>query len=134
MALVTGTFPKAESYILISTQPLDALNTLTSVIVFARRKPASLLGRVLQPVSLWLRRLFTQGFMKHDIDRLHGIRYNPAGLLPSDRLMSEFFDWLASLVARTGPALADAGDAATEWDEELITSHEAESRVAGRQN
>jgi aminopyrrolnitrin oxygenase len=134
MVLVTGIFPKAESYILISTQPLDALNTLTSVVVFARRKSASLLRGFLEPASLRLRRLFTQGFMKHDIDRLHGIRYNPASLLSSDRLMSEFFDWLASLPDRTAPTLANSRDAVPDWDEEPVSNHKAEPRVVGRRN
>ena len=51
----------------------------------------------MQPVGLWLRRLFTRGFMQDDVNRLAGIRYNPATLVAADRLMAEFFAWAAGL-------------------------------------
>jgi nitrite reductase/ring-hydroxylating ferredoxin subunit len=96
LILVSGFFRKARSYIWIATQPLPAEQTLVEVIVLTRRRgwPA----RAVEPLALWLRRLFTQGFMQDDIDRLGGIRYNPAGLIETDQLLREYFSWAADLL------------------------------------
>ena len=101
--VVTGKFRRATSYILISTQPLDAHRTLAEVIVFADRSRWWLVRKLLQPLSLCLRRTFTQGFMADDHRRLAGIRYSPHTLIEADRDMIEFFDWLASLHKRPAP-------------------------------
>jgi nitrite reductase/ring-hydroxylating ferredoxin subunit len=94
--LVTGFFRRVRSYILIATQPLEGGNTLTEVIVFAPRSRFAV-ARLLQPLSLWVRRWFTRGFMADDISRLGGIRYNPHSLIASDQLLLEFFHWAAEL-------------------------------------
>ena len=92
LILVTGFFHRARSYLLIATQPIDVDSTLVETIVFApRRLP------LLQPLGLWMRRLFTRGFMQDDIGRLGGIRYSPHTLVEGDRLMIEFFVWAATL-------------------------------------
>jgi nitrite reductase/ring-hydroxylating ferredoxin subunit len=95
LILVTGFFRRARSYILIATHPLPAEQTQVEVLVFAPRGGA--LTAPLRPLGLWLRRLFTRAFMQDDIDRLGGIRYNPAGLIESDRELTEFFRWAAAL-------------------------------------
>jgi hypothetical protein len=97
LVLVTGFFERARSYILIALEPIDHSHTLTRVIVFAPRAEPGSLAALLGPVNLEVRRTFTRGFMRDDIDRLHGIRLNERGFVPSDRLMREFFDWLMSL-------------------------------------
>ena len=90
--LVTGFFRRARSYILIATQPITDGRTLIETIVFARRGQ-----RALQPLSLWLRRVFTRAFLHDDLNRLGGIRYNPHTLLESDQLLIEYFLWAAAL-------------------------------------
>lgn len=101
--LVTGFFRRARSYILIATQPRDDGRTLIETIVFARRgRPA-----LLQPLSLWVRRLFTRAFLGDDLDRLGGIRYNPHTLLAGDRLLIEFFAWAAALPRPEGESNAE---------------------------
>ena len=95
--LVTGTFRKAKSYMLVMTQPRMDGRLQVDVLVFARRSKR-LLGRLLvDPVSLWLRRLFTRGFMAGEFHELAGIRYNPDSLIDSDRDMIEYFRWAAAL-------------------------------------
>jgi nitrite reductase/ring-hydroxylating ferredoxin subunit len=101
LLLGVSSFPRAVSYLLIAVQPLDAYRSMTEVVVFAR-KPRTPWGRMLIPIGLAVRRIFTRGFMRSDVDRLQGIRYNAAGLLPSDRLLIEFFEWLASLPGGAG--------------------------------
>jgi nitrite reductase/ring-hydroxylating ferredoxin subunit len=95
LILVTGSFRRARSYILIATHPLPAGRTQAEVLVFAPRGGA--LAAPLRPLGLWVRRLFTRAFMQDDIDRLGGIRYNPTGLIETDRELTEFFRWVAAL-------------------------------------
>jgi nitrite reductase/ring-hydroxylating ferredoxin subunit len=95
--LVTGTFRRAKSYMLVMTQPRTEVRLQVDVLVFARRSKW-LLGQLLaEPVSLWLRRLFTRGFMAGEFHELAGIRYNPDSLIDSDRDMIEYFRWAAAL-------------------------------------
>jgi nitrite reductase/ring-hydroxylating ferredoxin subunit len=105
--LVTGFFRRARSYILIATRPLNPGQTQVEVIVFAPR--SSLPAALLQPVGLWIRRRFTRAFMQDDIDRLPGVRYNPAGLIEADRELIEYFHWAAALPR--GPGEWCAGEA-----------------------
>jgi len=99
--LVTGTFGRAQSYMLIATQPTAPLETLTEVIVFAQKRKPAWLRPLLEPISLFLRRLFTQGFLKDDTDRLAGMRYNQFGFIDDDRSMVDFFRWLVALPQST---------------------------------
>jgi nitrite reductase/ring-hydroxylating ferredoxin subunit len=133
MVLVTGFFRRAESYLLISLNPQGALTTLTSIIVFTQRKPGRPLRRLLEPISLWLRRIFTQGFMQDDRDRLHGVRYNPSALLPSDRLMSDFFDWLAALYREASTFPPPRATPDVEPNVGVVAGHESGNGVSGRQ-
>ncbi len=95
--LVTGDFQGAQSRILIAVQPLDDFKSLAEVIVYAPRRRSRLAGRLVELMSLEVRRLFTEAFMKHDVDSLPGIVYRPESLLESERELAEFFGWLAEL-------------------------------------
>jgi len=111
LILVTGYFQRAESYIMIAAQPIDANRTLTEVIVFGRKRQSAP-ARLLEPIGLRVRRRFTKAFMRNDIDRLQGIRYNPAALVPSDQLMRDFFAWLTALPGGEGATRQATSDAA----------------------
>jgi hypothetical protein len=107
--VVTGLFRRAHSYMLISTQPLDEnRKTRVDVIVFVRRSRFRPLGALMEPLSLWMRRLFTWGFMRDEFERLRGIRYSPHTLIEADRELIEFFRWAARL-PREGDAPAHNG-------------------------
>src|SRR5439155_17441060 len=67
--LLTGTFRHARSYFLITSQPLEQDKTLIEGIVFARRGRNPLAG-LFQPLSLWIRRLFTRGYLIEEAERL----------------------------------------------------------------
>jgi nitrite reductase/ring-hydroxylating ferredoxin subunit len=95
--LVTGDFGHARSRMVIASQPVAADRTLVEVIVFARRGRFWPARWALQPLTLEVRRMFTRGFMRDDIDRISGVRYNPHTLIEGDRLMIEFFHWVVSL-------------------------------------
>jgi nitrite reductase/ring-hydroxylating ferredoxin subunit len=95
--LVTGRFRRAHSRLLITGHPLPDGRSLVDVIVFARRSRNPLVRATLAPLGLWLRRLFTRGFLQDDLTRLSGIRYNPASLIETDRELIEYFRWVAAL-------------------------------------
>ena len=95
--LVEGRFGRAHSRLLVASQALGADRTLSDVIVFARRVPMIWGGRLSDAVNLSVRRMFTQAFVRYDIDRLSGVRYQPEGLIEQDRELIECFHWLGRL-------------------------------------
>lgn len=101
LILVTGFFRRARSFILIATQPIERDRTFVEVVVFAPRSRPAAVSALARPVSLWIRRLFTRGFLRDDISRLGGIRYNPQSLIENDRELIEYFKWVASLPQRS---------------------------------
>jgi aminopyrrolnitrin oxygenase len=99
--LVTATYRRARSYIIIITRPVDCGRTVTEVIPCAPRSHNAIGRTIWTPLSLQARRFLTREFMRKDFDRLDGLRYNPRTLVESDREMIEFFDWIASLPQTT---------------------------------
>lgn len=95
MAVITADFARVRSGFLMAMQPLENGQTLCQGIVYARRTRNPLRG--LAPLNLWVRRLFTFGYLADEARRLRGTRYNPASLGPNDRDMIEFLQWAASL-------------------------------------
>jgi hypothetical protein len=90
MTLVTGQFRRTKSYIVIPTQPTPDNETILEAIVLARRP-------LLAPLSMELRRWFTRGFMRDDVDRIGHMRYNPHTFVPGDATLLEFLHWVANL-------------------------------------
>lgn len=95
--LVEGRFRRAHSRLLVASRPAGTDRTLVDVIVFARRAPSRWGGRLGDRLALRVRRLFTKAFMRYDIDRLSGIRYQPEGLIEQDQELVEYFHWLVGL-------------------------------------
>jgi len=101
MAVITADFGRLRSGFLMDVQPLENGQTLCQGIVYARRTRSLL--TVFAPLNLWIRRLFTFGYLADEARRLRGTRYNPASLGPNDKDMIEYFQWAASL-PQTAPA------------------------------
>jgi hypothetical protein len=95
MAVITARFERVRSGFLMAMQPLENGQTLCQGIIYARRTRNVL--RALTPLHLWVRRLFTYGYLADEARRLRGTRYNAASLGPNDKDMIEFFQWAASL-------------------------------------
>jgi phenylpropionate dioxygenase-like ring-hydroxylating dioxygenase large terminal subunit len=101
---VTGSFRRAQSRLIVAARPSeDGEQTILDVFVFVQRWRRRWLGGLLEPVSLWVRRLFTWGFMHEEFRRLAGIRYSPHTLIDSDREMLDFFHWAAALPRESAP-------------------------------
>jgi len=99
--LVEGEFERAHSRLLVASQPLDEHNTLSEVIAFAPRGRRLWSPYVTDPINARVRRRFTQAFMQYDIDKLHGVRYQPEGLTEQDRELVRYFHWLTTLPRST---------------------------------
>jgi hypothetical protein len=95
MAVITADFGRVRSGFLMAMQPLENGQTLCQGIVYAPRTSHLLPG--FAPLNLWVRRLFTFGYLADEARRLRGTRYNPVGLGQNDQDMIKFFQWVASL-------------------------------------
>lgn len=110
VVVVSGRFQRAVSRLMIFTEPVSPERCSVVAFVFAPRQRWRPVSRPVERLSLWLRRLFTHGFMVDEFTTLAGIRYNPAGLVESDRPLADFFHWVSTLPTgaenpRSGPAL-----------------------------
>jgi nitrite reductase/ring-hydroxylating ferredoxin subunit len=95
--LVTGAFDRVQSQFIIVTTPREDGTTVCEGIVFAPRGKNLLARTLFEPVSLWVRRLFTYGYLVDETRRLRGTQYRPLSLGPLDRDMIDFFQWVVSL-------------------------------------
>jgi hypothetical protein len=94
IVVVVGDFRRTRSTLITYMEPLTEQTCVQNVLVYARR---SRLGPLVNAPRLFLRRLFTRGFMAEEFDTLAGIRYVPESFVEGDRLMMHFFQWLAQL-------------------------------------
>jgi hypothetical protein len=94
-AVITSDFERVRSGFLIVMEPLEDGRTLCQGIVLAQRAPAWL--RPFAALQLWVRRLFTFGYLKEEARQLRSTRYNPGSLGPNDQDMIDFFNWVATL-------------------------------------
>jgi len=92
--VLTADFPRARSTLISYTEPITEIRCIQNVLVYSRR---SRFGPLADKTRLFIRRLFTHGFMAGEFDTLAGIRYVPDRLLACDRLMVEFLQWIAGL-------------------------------------
>jgi phenylpropionate dioxygenase-like ring-hydroxylating dioxygenase large terminal subunit len=92
--VITADFLRARSTLIAYSEPLTEQTCVEHVFVHARR---SRLGAPVEFPRLFVRRLFTHGFMAEEFDTLAGIRYVPESFLSCDHLMVEFFQWVAQL-------------------------------------
>jgi nitrite reductase/ring-hydroxylating ferredoxin subunit len=101
-AVITADFERVRSGFLMPMEPLEDGRTRCHGIVLAPR------ARLLAPLQAWLRRLFTHGYLKEEVRRLHSTRYNPGSLGENDQDMIDFFQWVAALPQKG--ALLERGD------------------------
>ena len=86
---ITGDFERAHSRFLMITRPLENGHTLCEGIVMGRR-PAN-------PISLWVRRFFTHGYLAEEARRIRNTRYDASRFVDADADMIDYFHWLVSL-------------------------------------
>ncbi|CAN5618542.1 hypothetical protein BH09VER1_BH09VER1_22610 [soil metagenome] len=94
LVLVTAKFRRTTSYGIVSFVPMeDGRTRLRDIVWVPRRK--GLLGRwLIEPIDAELRRLFIREFVRSDVDRSQGIRFQRKHTIPADRVLVEYLDWL----------------------------------------
>ena len=97
IVMITGHFANATSQFMICLRPVEGAKTECQVIPFGRKAHSRLAQWLVQPLSLWVRRLFTGGYLIAETEALGSPRYNPRSLVEADREMIEYFHWVANL-------------------------------------
>jgi phenylpropionate dioxygenase-like ring-hydroxylating dioxygenase large terminal subunit len=97
---VTAHFRRATSRVLFAVNPLGPRRTRADLFALAERGPRW--RSWLSPLNLWLRRRLTWTFIRGDLDRVVRPVYRPATMVEADRVMIDYFRWLADLY-RTEP-------------------------------
>ncbi len=104
--LISGDFDHAHSRFITTVQPLDGDRTLCEGIVLMPRLKNPLARALFEPPALAIRRFFTYGYQKDEAGRLLGTRYDPATVIPHDRDMIDFFNWVVALPQDTDESSA----------------------------
>ncbi len=95
--LVTARFPRTTTCGLVSFVPLPSGRTLVRDLVWISRR-GSVLGRMLlDPADARIRRHFIREFVRSDVDRSAGLRYERARMIEADRVLVEYVDWLCPI-------------------------------------
>jgi hypothetical protein len=74
------------------------------VIVWVRRSRSAAVRLVFDPLNAAIRRLFIRLFLRADLPRITGLRYQPAKLIAADAVLSDYFAWLEKV---SEPAAGD---------------------------
>jgi len=104
MILVRAVFRRTTSYGMFNVLPLDDQRTLGRVIVWVKRSSNAPARALFDPLNAAVRRLFIRTFLRSDLPRIAGVRYQPGHLIAADRAMAEYFEWLEKI---TEPATTE---------------------------
>lgn len=102
--LATASFRRACSFGLVMTDALGGGRVRVRVMVMKQRSRNPLLRLLYDRLSVEVRKLLIRNFLAADADRLAGVRYNPGRLIPADRHLAEYFQWLAPVSNGRAPA------------------------------
>ncbi len=108
IVVLTGDFANATSWFMICLRPVEDGKTICHIIPFGPKLENPLARWLIQPLSLWVRRLFTGGYLISETEALGSPRYNPRSLIEADREMINYFHWVANLTGPEKKGLAGA--------------------------
>jgi hypothetical protein len=74
--------------------PIDSQRTRGRVIVWVKRSKSAFGRLLLDPVNASIRRLMIQTFLRSDLPRIAGLRYQPGNLTAADAVLADYFTWL----------------------------------------
>jgi len=97
LIFVKATFARTTSFGLFNVLPIDAHQTLGRVIVWVKRSKTAIGHLLLDPLDAATRRLFIRTFLRSDLPRIAGLRYQPANLIAADRVLADYFAWLENI-------------------------------------
>jgi len=94
---VRATFARTTSFGIFNVLPIDAQRTLGRVVVWVQRSKAAIAQLLIDPLNAALRRLFIRTFLRSDLPRIAGLRYQPSNLIAADRVLADYFAWLENI-------------------------------------
>jgi hypothetical protein len=62
--------------------------------VWVKRSKTTVARYLIDPANAAVRRLFIRTFLRSDLPRIAGLRYQPANLIAADRVLADYFAWL----------------------------------------
>jgi phenylpropionate dioxygenase-like ring-hydroxylating dioxygenase large terminal subunit len=93
LVLVTAKFPRTTTYGLVSLVPLgDGTTRLRDIVWIPRRRRP--FGKLVDPIDAACRRHFIRAFVRSDVERSAGIRYQPARMIDADKNLVDYLAWL----------------------------------------
>jgi nitrite reductase/ring-hydroxylating ferredoxin subunit len=101
--LVRAEFPRTTTFGIFNVLPIDAERTRGRVIVWVKRSRNLLARLAFDPLNAAIRRLFIQTFLRSDLPRIAGLRYQPRNLIAADEMLADYFGWLEK-ISSPGPA------------------------------
>lgn len=103
LLLVTARFRRTTTYGLVSNVPLERHQTRVRDIVWVQRSRIAAGRWLLDALNAEIRRRFIREFLRSDVTRSSGIRFRPARMIPEDKVMVDFLEWLQKLQATLPP-------------------------------
>ena len=94
LILVRATFARTTSFGIFNVLPVDDERTLGRVIVWVQRSHNALGRALFDPLNAAIRRIFIQTFLRSDLPRIAGLRYQRDHLIAADNVLADYFDWL----------------------------------------
>ncbi len=96
LVLVTARFRRTTSYGIVSFVPLEDGRTRLRDIVFVPRR-RGIGGGLIERIDAEIRRIFIREFVRSDVDRSQGIRFQRSTTIPADQVLVEYLDWLQKI-------------------------------------
>jgi len=97
LILVRAEFARTTSFGIFNVLPIDANRTRGRVIVWVQRSKSALGRALFDPLNAAIRRMFIQTFLRSDLPRVAGLRYQPGNLIAADGVLAEYFAWLENV-------------------------------------
>lgn len=97
IVLVTARFARTTSYGYVSFVPLGENRTLIRDLVWVPRSRSALGRTLIDPLDARIRRSFIREFVRSDVERSAGLRYDRRRMIPADSVLVAYLDWLRPL-------------------------------------
>lgn len=97
LVLVTAKFRSTTTYGLVSFIPIDRKRTRLRDIVWIQRSNNEFARTLIDPLNAAVRRLFIREFVRSDVTRSAGIGVHPSRMLPADKVLVDYLDWLHAI-------------------------------------
>ena len=97
LILVRAEFARTTSFGIFNALPMDANHTRGRVIVWVRRGKSAIGRMLFDPLNAAVRRMFIRTFLRSDLPRVAGLRYQPGNLIAADEILAEYFNWLENI-------------------------------------